>query len=193
MADRQSRVAIYKVSIVAACCFSLLILSVIFLRSGSWADGTKSLVAVGFCCFGLAHLLFLVLLFRAWSLIQDEETATTPRKAVGFLLIPIFNVYWAFKALPGFAFEFNAYVDRHRLPLRRNESGLFMLMPVYGILGSLAEMLARILPMLSILGLLILALYVEAMCFAAVELADVLDTLPSTSLAYDRATGRGVE
>jgi hypothetical protein len=62
---------------------------------------------------------FLVLLDKAWASIQDESTRTTPRKAVGFLFIPVFNVRWMFVAVGGFADEYNAYITRARISAPR--------------------------------------------------------------------------
>ena len=38
------------------------------------------------------------LLYQCWNLIPRNIASTTPAKAVGFLLIPIFNFYWMFIA-----------------------------------------------------------------------------------------------
>lgn len=49
--------------------------------------------------FGLAALIFkCILLYRCWALVPPERAATTPGKAVGFLFIPFFNLYWNFVA-----------------------------------------------------------------------------------------------
>jgi hypothetical protein len=49
---------------------------------------------------GLAWLAILygavvqmMLIYNAWSAINDGQARTTPGKAVGFLLIPLFNIY----------------------------------------------------------------------------------------------------
>ena len=49
--------------------------------------------------FGLAALIFkCIFLFRCWDLVPPERAATTPGKAVGFLFIPLFSLYWNFVA-----------------------------------------------------------------------------------------------
>jgi hypothetical protein len=157
--DRQRKAAIYKVAIVGGSCIGLIILLVILLGYGSRTEETQGWLVIALCCLGLSNILFLILLFKAWSLIQDVETRTTPGKAIGFLFIPLFSLYWAFVALPGFVSEFNAYVDRHHPQVRHNESGLFMLMPLYGILLQLAGILR--------IGwglILFMLLYFEALC-----------------------------
>lgn len=49
--------------------------------------------------FGIAALVFkCIFLYRCWVLVPPERAATTPGKAVGFLFIPFFNLYWNFVA-----------------------------------------------------------------------------------------------
>ncbi|KAF0110032.1 MAG: hypothetical protein FD147_1907 [Chloroflexi bacterium] len=71
--------------------------------------------------FGLSAIasavLFYIILYRSWKLIQDGYARTTPGKAVGFLFIPFYNFYWIFQALPGLTRDTNAYIQRHALPI----------------------------------------------------------------------------
>ena len=66
-----------------------------------------------------AAFIFCVFVYRMWQAIQDGNPRTTPGKAVGFLFIPFFNLYWIFQALWGYAKDFNAYVAERRIPARR--------------------------------------------------------------------------
>lgn len=68
--------------------------------------GAVSLVA--------AFVLFGLLLYMMWSAIQDGHARTTPDKAVGFLFIPFYNIYWVFIAVNGLAYDLNKYIRRHR-------------------------------------------------------------------------------
>lgn len=58
--------------------------------------------------------------------IQDGYARTTPGKAVGFLFIPFYNIYWLFQAIYGFAIDHNSYAERHSLSVRRLPSGHFL-------------------------------------------------------------------
>jgi hypothetical protein len=60
-----------------------------------------------------AVVVFCVLLYKTWSLIQDGHARTTPDRAVGFLFIPFFNLYWIFVAVRGLAIDLGAYLRRH--------------------------------------------------------------------------------
>lgn len=78
--------------------------------------------------FGLSAIasmvLFYIILYRSWQQIQDGYARTTPGKAVGFLFIPFFSLYWIFEAYTGFVRDSNAYIQRHALPVKRQDEGL---------------------------------------------------------------------
>ncbi|MGQ0760756.1 MAG: hypothetical protein ACT4OT_01875 [Acidobacteriota bacterium] len=74
----------------------------------------------------IASVLFVIVIYRMWAAIQDGHARTDPGRAVGFLFIPFFNIYWAFQALWGFAKDYNSYLDRHGLDLRRLPEGIFV-------------------------------------------------------------------
>lgn len=74
---------------------------------------------------------FWLLWYAAWNSIQDGEARLSPGKAVGLALIPGFNFYWIFRAVPGFAFEYNELLLRHSLPLKKLKPGLFKFWTVY--------------------------------------------------------------
>jgi hypothetical protein len=48
-----------------------------------------------------AVILFFVWLYRAWASVPPEYRSTSPGRAVGFLFIPFYNIYWIFRAMPG--------------------------------------------------------------------------------------------
>jgi len=74
-------------------------------------------IAVGFIMLGYGSILAsgimgLVLLYRCWNSIQDLPARTTPGKAVGFLFIPFFNLYWIFVANYGLAQDLEPYCQQ---------------------------------------------------------------------------------
>ncbi len=85
-------------------------------------------LAASIFTFGLSAIasmvLFYIILYRNWQLIQDGYARTTPGKAVGFLFIPFFNLYWIFEAFPGLVRDTNAYIQRYNLPVKMQETGL---------------------------------------------------------------------
>ena len=94
-------------------------------------------------------IFYLTLIYKAWTSIQDGHARTTPGKAVGFLFIPFYNFYWVFQALPGFADDYNAYLDRAKISAPPMGRGLLQalavlqvisVIPVIGWVTSLAVM-----------------------------------------------------
>ncbi|MDO4551096.1 MAG: hypothetical protein Q4C96_07580 [Planctomycetia bacterium] len=99
-----------------------------------------------FICFlgGISTLLlmnvtsFCILIYRCWSVIQDEYVRTTPGRAVKFLFIPVFNLYWIFVAILGLAQDMNVFCNRYDIwDPYRNRIHLFsvFLSIIFVILG----------------------------------------------------------
>ena len=89
-----------------------------FLESqGLRPDATFELLGI---IVGIVDVVFLVLtlvfglriLHKLWSLIPTHKARTTPGKAVGFIFIPLFNLYWQFVAIYGLAKALNAETGR---------------------------------------------------------------------------------
>jgi hypothetical protein len=73
-------------------------------------------IVMGILPLAAAVVLFFVLLYRYWNLIQDGRARTTPQQAVGYSFIPFFAFYWVFVSVYGLALEFNAYPRRNGGP-----------------------------------------------------------------------------
>jgi len=135
------------------------------------------LLVVGVLLTLYAEIVFLVLLYKAWACIQDGSSRTSAGQAVGFLFVPIFNFYWIFRALPGFADEYNLYLERAGVsatPLTRGSlQGLAVLsvLTIIPILGGVA----------AVVGLVV-------QCSATAKLADAINALAET--ASSREIGR---
>lgn len=86
-------------------------------------------------CFITGIVSSLVLLNRAWSSINDGSSSASPMKALLLLAIPVFNVYWLFRVVPGFATEYNAFTERNQIegrPISRNLI-LAAMVPILGM------------------------------------------------------------
>ena len=71
------------------------------------------IVAIVAAIFGLIALISgLRILHKLWSLIPADKARTTPGKAIGFLLIPLFNFFWSFIAIYGLAKALNTETCR---------------------------------------------------------------------------------
>lgn len=92
------------------------------------AEGGKKgaeLVALGWIPVLVCAVLMGSLVYRMWAAIQDGYARTTPNKAVALLFVPIVNFFWAFRALPGFAEDYNRFLVRHDVTARPLRVGLF--------------------------------------------------------------------
>jgi hypothetical protein len=73
--------------------------------------------------YGLGYtatvVLWYIILYRCWKLIQDGDIHTTPEKAVGFLFIPIYKYYWNFIAYLGWAKSANQYIQNRGYPIAK--------------------------------------------------------------------------
>lgn len=86
----------------------------------------EELLMVSWAPLLLSIIVTWILVYKAWAAIQDGRARTTPGKALGFLFIPIFNIYWLFVAIGGWGTEFNAFADRQRVAGYRASPGLFL-------------------------------------------------------------------
>jgi hypothetical protein len=80
----------------------------------------KILLTIGGVFFLLSIIYGLALVHKAWQSIQDAPLpATTPRKAIGFLFIPLFNFYWMFITFRQLAVDMNRYARDYRVSTDR--------------------------------------------------------------------------
>jgi len=85
--------------------------------------------------FGLMIFMFN----RMWKSIQDGKVRMTPDKAVAFCFIPLFNLYWAFPVMWGFAVDYNRFLVRfERDPRTKLPEGLFLLASIAYVTTCLA-------------------------------------------------------
>ncbi len=143
----------------------------------SFAVSTRSqdvLIVLGLAGFAMIYALVvtMVLVYKMWAAIQDGHTRTTPGKAVGFLFIPLFNLYWPFQAFWGFAKDYNAYLHRHSLDVPKLPERLFL---AYAIL-----ILVALIPMpIPFPGLLLAVINVSVLATMAGKICDALNALPT--------------
>jgi len=125
------------------------------ITEGKFSGVNMGLIGAGIFFFLLgitatiiAAIFGFILLYKAWQAIQDGQPRTTPGRAVGFLFIPFFNLYWMFVAYWGYAKDFNLYVQSKGLNPSQLPEGLFLAFPIVSLcsgipyLGSIAGMAA---------------------------------------------------
>ncbi|HUS18149.1 MAG TPA: hypothetical protein VMZ25_00730 [Terriglobales bacterium] len=146
----------YLGSILGAPVVAVAIIAVGFMGAvGGAASGSDAAAQAGVGAmlgsFGLAWLAILygaavqlLLIYKAWSAINDGQARTTPGKAAGFLLIPLFNIYWVFQAIYGFAQDYNKFIARHQKQVPALDEKLFLAYPI--------AVLACIIPLVNFLA-----------------------------------------
>jgi hypothetical protein len=95
-------------------------------------------------------LIELMLFYKMWAAIRDSQTSISPAKAVGFLFIPVFNIYWALLMLTGFAEDYNAFIQRRTVKAKELPITIFL---IYAFMFILAAFVVTI-PMICVFGFL---------------------------------------
>ena len=101
-----------------------------------------AIVAIG------PQVYFLVILYRLWRVVIEQAGAhgltpsvSSPRRAVGFLFVPGFNIWWVFVAIGKLPKDLNAVASAcgsgERIPEDMGRTVIWMswlqLIPLYGI------------------------------------------------------------
>jgi len=81
-------------------------------------------------------VVLCMFIYNSWALIQDGHARTSACKALGFLFIPFFNIYWTFQAVWGFAVDFNKYIARNNVKkAQKLPEGLFLALCIIYLLS----------------------------------------------------------
>ncbi|MDR3199783.1 MAG: zinc ribbon domain-containing protein [Planctomycetaceae bacterium] len=64
-------------------------------------------ILIGVTALIISNIFYLMFLYAVWRQIPPKIAQTTPNKAVGFMFIPLFNLYWQFIALYGLGKKLN--------------------------------------------------------------------------------------
>jgi len=143
--------------------FGAFILGIILVFVGeSQREDAISIIGGIFMFIGMIAMIWGVVLayiyiYRMWTMIQDGYARTTPGKAVGFMFIPFFSLYWVFVAYHGWSLDYNQFIQRNgRQHAPMVSEGLFL---AFAILT--ACLIIPLLNYLAMLGLMVVAL----MCF----------------------------
>ncbi len=102
---------------------------------GQMDNASAAGIGIGGILIGIAYILLivnqiftLINIYRAWACLQPGAPRTTPGKAIGFMFIPFFNIYWIFVAIGGLPKDWNricaSYEGLESAP--RMSEGLFL-------------------------------------------------------------------
>jgi hypothetical protein len=92
------------------------------ISGGEEAGG--ALMAIGYLPMIYSMVIVYVLIYKIWAAIQGPTARTTPGKAVGFMFIPIFNIYWLFQVIWGWAKDYNALIAQRGISGPQASEGL---------------------------------------------------------------------
>ena len=108
------------------------------------AGGSTLTIGLGLIGAGGAGLLFssiliYIYLYRAWKCLQPGGATVSPGAAIGFLFIPVFNLYWLFKAIGGLPKQWNTITSSY--PNTKNapklSMGAFICMLLIPVIGQI--------------------------------------------------------
>jgi predicted Zn finger-like uncharacterized protein len=86
----------------------------------------------------------LLLFYKMWAAIADDQASITPAKAVGFLFVPVFNIYWALCMLTGFVEDYNSFIHRRSIKTKDLPFMLFLIYAFAFILAALVVTLPMV-------------------------------------------------
>jgi hypothetical protein len=141
--SKKMYLGIYVTSLGICLLLSFFFAVVAALQNFIWYQDAPGLLVqliavlgiLGIAQFLIVNVVYNVtILWKMWSSIQDGRARTTPAKAIGFLLIPFFNIYWVFQAWGGFPKDYNSFVDRHRLDAPQLAGGVYAAYPILTLL-----------------------------------------------------------
>jgi predicted Zn finger-like uncharacterized protein len=96
----------------------------------------------------LGVVIELVLYYKMWAVIQDSEVSVSPAKAILFLFIPFFNIYWMLTMLIGFAEDYNSFIEERSIKIKDLPVMLFV---IYAFSSILTAIVVTV-PMLCVFG-----------------------------------------
>ena len=126
-----------------------------------------------FLCLIYMIVVVAVLWYKAWAAIQDRHARTTPGLAVGLCFIPLFNLYWIFHLIYGFAKDYNAFLRRYNLPIEELPEGYFLTVSILTVLSIILNFIPIVGILYSLMMLVLTAILLNKVCNAVNALVDV--------------------
>lgn len=111
-----------------------------------------------FPLFITATVFWSILHYRCWKALPQQFRATTPGKAVGYLFIPFFNLYWSFISFPKLIEGLLAWQQSQQRP---QSSELVFLAKMYAISNPVVWILGLVPGAYVVIYLIALWLFVD--------------------------------
>jgi hypothetical protein len=97
-----------------------------------------ALSALGTVAMLFSVVIFLLFVYKMWVALQDGRASATPLPAALLLLVPVFNLYWIFKVIYGFAQDYNRLTERYQLNVPKLPTGLYLAFCLLAVLNVIA-------------------------------------------------------
>lgn len=110
------------------------------------------LMAMGAVLGIYSTVIRFMLYYKMWAAIQDDEARISPGKAIGFLFVPLLNIFWSVYMFVGFAKNYNDFADRHSVATERLSKGMFLQYAILWIFLDISFIVLFILPAFGIGG-----------------------------------------
>ena len=149
--------------------------------TGVIAGAGVLVLLLAIACFLASSIVLFVLYYKMWNAIQDGYARTTPGKAIGFMFIPFFNIYWMFQAIWGYSKDYNEYLRRYSIPTKPLSEGLFLAACIVPWLG----MIPLVGWLACIANLIIFIIVVNAICDSINALAYIQPQATIVEPEYD--------
>jgi predicted Zn finger-like uncharacterized protein len=118
---------------------------VLTVQKGAKSTLIMTFVAADIFLIGSVAIEY-ALFYKMWAAIKDDKTSISPAKAVGFLLIPVFNIYWALLMVTGLEEDYNAFIQRRAIKTKDLPMSLYL---IYAFAFILSETVLTV-PMLCV-------------------------------------------
>jgi hypothetical protein len=108
--------------------------------------------AIGIPAVLAGVVIYYILLYRFWLVIQDGKARTSPGKAVGFCFIPFFNFYWMYVAIVGLAEDMNLYCRERNIECAMPSEKLALAAYIIGVISCVCGALSFTMPAFGDIG-----------------------------------------
>lgn len=125
-------------------------------------------------------VILMMFTHHLWKKLQDGKTEISPGKAVGYLFIPLYNIFWALRVWGGYADELNKFLARHNLAPRASRKVTYFFL--------FTTFLQGLMSMTPAAGLFMF-LETIAVCIFVAKLGKATSDLRSLGLAFNATRG----
>ncbi len=151
----------------------IFVLSIAAMLGRSQHNYDLFILSSFFVFLSLIYYLVVISIFayKIWSIIPPEIATTTPGKAVGFLFIPFYNLYWIFVVYPGWAKDYNLLLAAKKINLPVFSVGLPKTIAIFTLLS----MIPYLGILFSLINIILVMVFISKACNSVNALTDELE------------------